>query len=186
MQKIAQTRITLQSSAMSRKPIAVQAASPIAEGGRRRLQFLSSFMSTVGGSGADVARVVGKTRACVSNWFRADDTRLSYCYDYISSKGYCLEVSLEGMETVYEDDGVSIVIEKRTPASGERECVRLAFLKEAMARTGITKRAVADKLGVEYNTVRNWFIVDDVYVSYIFGIADIFGFRVCFRIRPQD
>ena len=55
-----------------------------------------------------------------------------------------------------------------------------------MARTGITKRAVADKLGVEYNTVRNWFIVDDVYVSYIFGIADIFGFRVCFRIKPQD
>ena len=143
MQKIAKTRITLQSSAMSRKPIAVQAASPIAEGGRRRLQFLSSFMSTVGGSGADVARVVGKTRACVSNWFRADDTRLSYCYDYISSKGYRLEVSLEGMETVYEDDGVSIIIEKRTLASGERECVRLAFLKEAMARTGITKRAVA-------------------------------------------
>ena len=55
-----------------------------------------------------------------------------------------------------------------------------------MARTGITKRAVADKLGVEYNTVRNWFIVDDVYVLYIFGIADIFGFRVCFRIEPQD
>ena len=142
MQKIAQTRITLQSSAMSRKPIAVQAASPIAEGGRRRLQFLSSFMSTVGGSGADVARVVGKTRACVSNWFRADDTRLSYCYDYISSKGYCLEVSLEGMETVYEDDGVSIIIEKRTPASGERECVRLAFLKVAMSRTGITKKII--------------------------------------------
>ena len=85
-----------------------------------------------------MARVVGKTRACVSNWFRADDTRLSYCYDYISSKGYCLEVSLEGMETVYEDDGVSIIIEKRTPASGERECVRLAFLKEAMSRTGVT------------------------------------------------
>ena len=110
----------------------VQVASPIAEGGRRRLQLLSSFMSTVGGSGADVARVVGKTRACVSNWFKADDTRLSYCYNYISSKGYRLDVSLEGMETVYEEDGVSIIIEKRTPASGERECVRLAFLKESI------------------------------------------------------
>ena len=67
----------------------VQVASPIAEGGRRRLQFLSSFMSTVGGSGADVARVVGKTRACVSNWFKADDTRLSYCYNYIGTVGKC-------------------------------------------------------------------------------------------------
>ena len=85
MQKIAKTRITLQSSAISRKPTAAQAASPpIAEGDIHRLQFLSSFMSTVGGSGANVARVVGKTRACVSNWFKADDTRMSYSYDYIS------------------------------------------------------------------------------------------------------
>ena len=73
-------------------------------------------MSTVGGSGADVARVVGKTRACVSNRFKADGTRLSYRYEYISSKGYRLEVSLEG-GGVYDDDGVSIIIEQKIPDS---------------------------------------------------------------------
>ena len=52
-----------------------------------RLKFLRDFMNTCGDSAADIARVIGLTRAGISHWFIHDDCKLSYCETYINNRG---------------------------------------------------------------------------------------------------
>ena len=132
------------------------------------LKFLKEFMATCGDSAAEIARMVGLTRAGVSHWFIHDDCKLSYCENYINSKGYDLAIELKGA-TVSPDAG----------------CRRVRFLQTALAKQGISKVRVAKDLGMKANSVRHWFAVDDIYVSYIFKIAELYGLKVSIDIKPK-
>ena len=151
-----------------------------------RLQFLAEFMRTLGDSGAEVARILGITRGAVAQWFRSDDVKLSYCSTYMASKGYDLILTLTEKVVKTDSDSVSIVIERKMPEVESGDCVRLAFLQVAMAKHGITKLDIAKALDVKYNTVRHWFVEDNIYVSHIFNIADLYGLQVCISIKPKD
>ena len=151
-----------------------------------RLQVLAEFMRTLGDSGAEVARILGITRGAVAQWFRSDDVKLSYCSTYMAAKGYDLILTLTEKVVKTDSDSVSIVIERKMPEVESGDCVRLAFLQVAMAKHGITKLDIAKALDVKYNTVRHWFVVDDVYMSHVFDIADKFKFKLNFMIKPKD
>ena len=151
-----------------------------------RLRFLSEFMRVTGDCAADIARATGVTRGGVSHWFSCDDCRLSYCEQYISQKGYDLVIELKKPSLVSESGNVRISIERRTAEPDGTECRRLLFLLDAMARYGVTKAQIAEALQIKYNTVRHWFVVDDIYISHIFNIAHLFGLQVHIDIRPSD
>ena len=148
------------------------------------LKFLKEFMATCGDSAAEIARVVGLTRAGVSHWFTNDDCKLSYCQNYINNKGYDLAIELKGA-TVCHDGMVSINIVKDSQAPEDSGCRRVKFLQTALAKQGISKVQVAKDLGMKANSVRHWFMVDDIYVSYIFRIAELYGLKVCIDIKPK-
>ena len=148
------------------------------------LKFLKEFMATCGDSAAEIARMVGLTRAGVSHWFIHDDCKLSYCENYINSKGYDLAIELKGA-TVSPDGMVSINIVKEPLAPEDAGCRRVRFLQTALAKQGISKVRVAKDLGMKANSVRHWFAVDDIYVSYIFKIAELYGLKVCIDIKPK-
>ena len=149
-----------------------------------RLKFLRDFMNTCGDSAADIARVIGLTRAGISHWFIHDDCKLSYCETYINNRGYELSIELK-TATVSPDGMVSINIVKDPLAQEETGCRRVRFLQTALAKQGISKVRVAKDLGMKANSVRHWFAVDDIYVSYIFKIAELYGLKVSIDIKPK-
>ena len=51
---------------------------------------------------------------------------------------------------------------------------------------GVSRVQLAKDLGLTYNTVRHWFVEDNIYVSHIFNIADLYGLQVCISIKPKD
>ena len=148
------------------------------------LKFLKEFMITCGDNAAEIARVVGLSRAGVSHWFIHDDCKLSYCENYINNRGYDLAIELKGA-TVSPEGTVSINIVKDPLAPEESGCRRVRFLQTALAQHGISKVQVAKDLGIKANSVRHWFAVDDIYVSYIFRIAELYGLKVSIDIKPK-
>ena len=151
-----------------------------------RLKFLTEFMSLTGERVSDVARTLEMTRAGVAHWFTCDDTKLSYCQQYIERKGYELIFSLMKDQVKVEASNVNISIQRKAVPDDDVDCERLQFLQLAMKKNGITKVDIAQKLGLQYNSVRHWFVVDDIYVSHIFNIAHIYGFKVDIQIKPKE
>lgn len=61
---------------------------------------------------------------------------------------------------------------------------RLSFLLLAMSRYWIERKALAEALGLNYTAVNRWFHVDDIAVSYIYKIADLYGLTVKIKVVP--
>lgn len=61
---------------------------------------------------------------------------------------------------------------------GQNGLTRLAFLRVAFSMYGISRKDVAEKLGLNYTGVNRWFRVDDIAINYIFKIADCYGLKV--------
>ena len=59
---------------------------------------------------------------------------------------------------------------------------RLAFLRVAMGLYGIQRKNIAKKLGLNYTGVNRWFKVDDISISYIYRIAELYGLEVKVKI----
>ena len=55
---------------------------------------------------------------------------------------------------------------------------RLAFLRVAMSQYGIERKKLAEQLELNYTGVNRWFKVDDIALSYIYKIADLYGLKV--------
>jgi len=150
-----------------------------------KLKFLTEFMIMCGECAADVARATGLTRGGVSHWFTTDDCKLSYCEQYINLKGYDLVIELKKQSPAPKSN-VSISIERKTPDVDDTSCRRLLFLLEAMAKEGVTKVQLAKDMELKYNTVRHWFIVDDIYISHIFRIANLYGLDIDINMKLQE
>ena len=59
---------------------------------------------------------------------------------------------------------------------------RLAFLCVAMGQYGIERKDLASKLGIGYTGVNRWFKVDDIAISYIYRIAELYGLEVKVKV----
>ena len=49
------------------------------------------------------------------------------------------------------------------------------FKRGAMGQYGIQRKDLAEKLGLNYTGVNRWFKVDDISISYIYSIAELYG-----------
>lgn len=149
-----------------------------------KLQFLTDFMQFTGDSGAYIAKVLGMTRGSVSHWITTDDMKLSYCDSYIRSRKYSLIFEL----IPHGEKRASVVTTEISPietARRTRRKSRLSFLSKAMKEAMVTKTDVANALDICYNTVRHWFVVDDIYISHIYAIAFRFGMDIKITVRPR-
>ena len=63
---------------------------------------------------------------------------------------------------------------------------RLAFLRVAMGQYGIQRKDIAEKLGLNYTGVNRWFKVDDISISYIYRIAELYGLDVKVNLHPKS
>lgn len=139
----------------------------------KRLQFLLSLMELRGVSKHELARMIGVSPQNIFTYFKRDDMKLSYAQEMASRLGYDLSYRLEKEGTESRD--VVLDIEGLVGKDGLQ---RLAFLRVAMSQYGIERKKLAEQLELNYTGVNRWFKVDDIAISYLYKIADLYGLKV--------
>ena len=61
----------------------------------------------------------------------------------------------------------------------------LSFLDEALTRYGIVRKDAAAKLGIGYTALYYWFQHDDVFISYVYKIAEQNNLKLVIKIDPK-
>ena len=139
----------------------------------KKLQFLLSLMESKGVGKNEIARMMGVTPQNVFTYFKRDDIKLSYAQEIANKLGYDLSFRLES-----EDAQQRNVIMEIEGLVGKDGLQRLAFLRVAMSQYGIERKDLAEKLGISYTGVNRWFKVDDIAISYLYKIAELYGLKV--------
>ena len=139
----------------------------------KRLQFLLSLMELRGVSKHELARMMGVSPQNIFTYFKRDDMKLSYAQEMASRLGYDLSYRLEKEGTESRD--VVLDIEGLVGKDGLQ---RLAFLRVAMSQYGIERKKLAEQLELNYTGVNRWFKVDDIAISYLYKIAELYGLQV--------
>ena len=138
----------------------------------QRLQFLLSLMEVRGVSKHGLARIMGVSPQNIFTYFKRDDMKLSVAQEMASRLGYDLSYRLE------KEDGVRDVVTDIEGLVGKDGIQRLAFLRVAMKQYGIERKKLAEQLGLNYTGVNRWFKVDDIAISYLYKIAELYGLKV--------
>ena len=139
----------------------------------KKLQFLLSLMESKGIGKHELARMMGVSPQNVFTYFKRDDMKLSYAQEVAAKLGYDLSFRLESENAPQRN--VIVDIEGLVGKDGLQ---RLAFLRIAMSQYGIERKKLAEQLGLNYTGVNRWFKVDDIAVSYIYKIAELYGLKV--------
>ena len=82
------------------------------------------------------------------------------------------------MELVSPDDQETSIVVIDHPTEK-----RLAFLERAIAEAG--RGEIQKQLGIGNTTIYYWLSHDDIFISYIFRIAEIIGKKVKVTISPM-
>ena len=117
---------------------------------------------------------MGVSAQNIFTYFQRDDMKLSYAQEIASRLGFKLGFTLE-KEGAPSSSATLMDIESLVNANG---LSRLAFLRVAMGQYGIERKDLASKLGIGYTGVNRWFKVDDIAISYIYRIAELYGLEV--------
>ena len=147
----------------------------------KNLKFLVSLLDANGITKVELARRMGKTPQNIFKYFQLDDMKLSLAQEMAGKLGYDLTFRLESEDRPQEN--VSIEVEqliKSTPGAA-LSVKRMSFLRLAMSIYDMDRTTIAAGLGLAPAAVTRWFAVDDIYVSYIFRIAELYHLKVSIR-----
>ena len=139
----------------------------------KKLQFLLSLLEYKGVAKRELARMLGMTPQSIFTYFKRDDMKLSFAQTVASKLGYELVFRLEKADAQLQSGALEI----EAPA-GDGGLSRLSFLRVALQQYGISRKELAEKLELHYMGVNRWFKVDDIAVSYLYEIAQLYGLQV--------
>ena len=143
----------------------------------KKLQFILSLMESKGVGKHELARMMGVSPQNIFTYFKRDDMKLSYAQEVAGKLGYDLSIRLES------ESGPKNVLVEIEGLVGKDGLSRLAFLRVAMSQYGLERKKMAEDLGLNYTGVNRWFKVDDIAISYIYRIAELYGLKV--KIRAE-
>ena len=139
------------------------------------LRFLGEFMTAAGLTTTTAGEKIGISQVSIYYWLKKDDAHIATVMKLIEACGYRMEISL----VPEEQDNEGFSIELRPSRSDKR----LSFLADALK--DVDKEELAAKIGMGYSTIYYWLKHDDMYISYIYRIAEAIGRKVKITIRPQ-
>jgi len=151
----------------------------------KNLKFLVALLANAEMTKVDLAKMMGKSPQNIFKYFKLDDMKLSFAQEIAAKMGYDLCFRLEAENRPLEK--VTIEVEdliKSTPGA-QLSVRRMSFLRVAMSVYDMDRRTIADKLELAPAAVTRWFAVDDIYISYIFRIAEIYGLHVSVRAERR-
>lgn len=141
----------------------------------KNLKFLGDFMSATGLTTTTAGEKIGLSQVSIYYWLKKDDAHLSTVTKLIEACGFKLIIEyVPAEETDVRKTEIVIEVPREK---------RLSFLSEALSSAD--KEVVARELGIGLSTIYYWFDHDDIFISYIYKIADIIGMKVRITIRPQ-
>ena len=145
------------------------------------LKFMTDFMEEAGLTTASVAELVGISRQAVYYWFKKDDVKISMIYNLFEAYGYNIEFDLI-KERPSEGEPARVEMEvQRKQTTGKR----LEFLASALKRYNIYREDISPKMGIGNTTIYYWLSHDDVFISYIYKLAEVAGLKVVIKITPN-
>lgn len=136
----------------------------------KNLKFLGDFMTTLGITTTVAAKKAGLTQVTVYYWLKKDDAHLSSVEHLINAWGYKLE-----FELISKEQPTSIVEIESTDNR------RLAFLEKALSN--VDREWLRQQLGIGTTTIYYWMSHDDIFISYIFKIAEALDKIVSVKIK---
>lgn len=151
-----------------------------AERTQGQLLFLREFLRSRYLSIEDAAEVIGITRQALTTWFVNDDVKLSLIEKLVTACGYKISYELQNPSRC----GKALVQYAGRCKEPVKTGERLAFLGNAMDRHGLTKTAVAERVGLTYIAVLGWFKHDDCLLSYVYQVAEMTGSELLVRFEP--
>lgn len=152
---------------------------------QKNLQFFVDFIASQGLTKKEAARLMGVTPQNLHSSLKKDTMKLSKVQDFIESRGYVMNLSLDrGLE---RRGSAWVEIQGLIKSNPDMpiKLRRLSFLDVALKRYGIEKKDLARRLDMSYNGVLRWGVCDDISIEYIFRIAELYGFEVTIRIVPK-
>ena len=135
-------------------------------------------MLATGTNKSQLAKIMGVSAQNIFTYFQRDDMKLSYAQEIASRLGCTLRFSLDKAG----DAPASVTLMDIESLVNAKGLSRLAFLRVAMGQYGIERKDLASKLGIGYTGVNRWFKVDDIAISYIYRIAELYGLEVKVKI----
>jgi len=149
----------------------------------KRLQFLLDMLTEAGVSKRELARRMEMSYQNMFVYFQRDDMKMSQAEAMASQLGYELTFTLNGRKRNQKAD--KLVMELEGIVGQDAELLRLAFLQIAMKLNGIERKTLAQQLGLNYTGVNRWFKVDDISISYIFRIAELYDLKVTINSKKK-
>lgn len=138
------------------------------------LKFLGDFMSTLGLTTTTAGEKIGLSQVSIYYWLKKDDAKLSVVNKLIEACGYTLSIEL--VEPVVDPSDTEIIIEVQRGRL-------LSFLSDALSDQD--KELVSKQLGIGSTTIYYWLSHDDIFVSYIYKVAEVIGKKVKITIRKK-
>ena len=146
----------------------------------KRLQFLLDMLKETGVSKRELARRMEMSYQNMFVYFQRDDMKMSQAEAMASKLGYELTFSLNGTKRKQKTD--KLVMELEGIVGDDAKLQRLAFLQIAMKLNGIERKTLAQQLDLNYTGVNRWFKVDDISISYLYQIAELYNLTL--SIKP--
>ena len=143
------------------------------------LRFLTDFMDELKLPMATIAETAGLTRQTIYYWLTKDDAKLSSVLNLFDSFEYDLIFDLVKSRPQGEAD-VDIFVRR------EKGTKRLSFLDDCLRRYKVNRAQMLRDMQLSHATLGTWLKADDIFISYIYRIAETCGLTVKITIRPKE
>ncbi len=148
------------------------------------LMFLDRFIKKMKWTKPQFAEKIGMTKANVYHWFKVDDIQLSSLISAFDKIGYRVIFSMD-MPQKKGIEEVNIEVGQTELLDGEGR-KNLDFLRHALYDNDIDQKVLANKLGIDVETIDYWFRHDKCFISYFFRIARLTGMKLKIDIKPKE
>lgn len=164
----------------------------------KNLLFLTTLLDSMSMTVQQFAMMTTKPNAFGTNlrrYLKIDDMKVSKAKEYVAILGYELDINFrETIKTVpaqtdpAEKPEYDIILPpelERTYAAEAANLKNVGFLLAMMKLRRITKMQLALDLDLSTGTVFEWFRNDDIYVSYLSKIQDLYGLRLEYAYKKK-
>lgn len=158
----------------------------------KNLRFLIDLFDALGLSPNSYARLTPNptsTAVGLRYQLNRDDMKVSKAREIVNTLGYKLDIRFtekEEQEKTGNDTGYIVTLPESIHRPIESKYKNLAFLDEFMKKRKLSKRGFADEIKMSPGAVFTWFTLDDIAISYLNVIKDIYNVNLEFKILPKE
>jgi len=145
------------------------------------LRFLLDFMRATGHNTASLCKMSNMPPQALRVQLKRDDMKISKAKELIKNAGYKLDIKLY-MQSQEADSDYIVTLPKAIRKNDDKN---LAFLDEFFSMVGESQYEIGKKMGITQGAVFSWFKTDDIMISYIVKIKEIYKAKLEFRITEK-